>query len=139
MHHKAFDLLVMVLLAVAVFGCNKKEGPDPQQTVNESFAISELMGIRAQIQTYMQDHHEYPETLEALRLSLGAADSALPEVHSFRYKYAKTESGWECYAVPLNDEKGTRSFYTSEGDTIRSKQGICDTDGKNWETVVQRY
>ncbi len=134
MRIKGFVVLAIVLFAIAIFGCNSKESPSPQQSVNEAAAISELMGIRGQINTYMRNNSGYPETLESMRESLGVPITAIREASSFRYKYAKTESGWECYAVPLSKETGSRSFYVCEDGVIRVKEGIHDTDGKRWTT-----
>ncbi len=139
MYNEKYTFLFIVFLAVFMCGCNKKETADPQQSVNESYAVSELMGIRAQVKTYREKNHAYPETIESMREALGVSGSVLPEVHTFRYEYAQTESGWECYAVPLSRESGTRSFYVSEDNAIRSKEGMHDTEGKEWTTIVQQY
>ena len=125
-------LAVVMTFAMALSACKGRESSSPQQAVNETAALCELMGIRGQVAAYMTETGKYPETLEALREYLRPPATPAREKGSFRYLYKKTESGWECYAVPASAEAGTLSFYVCEDRVIRVKEGIFDSGGKSW-------
>lgn len=128
-------ILVMVLFVGLMAAIAIPSMRSTMIQANNTRAMAHLQSISVASELYFADYGVYPDSIGTLsaqgnvpwQVQFGGSDG-------LTFNYSNTSSGWECYAVPIENGKNVKTYYMDESGQVRSTPGKAQVfNGKAWK------